>query len=90
MNDFIISRIIHPGVFTPTGIEFELSAEATVTITITDAADEVLATPLNRQTCRKGTHAVAFTLPPNPRGELFYRTVAEMAKETITEGKKLK
>lgn len=90
MNHVLSSRIIYPKLFHPSGIEFDLSETAVVTVTITDAEGEIMATPVNKQRYEKGTHEVVFTLPSQKTGGMYYHITAEMAGETVTERKKLK
>ena len=90
MNRPLSSRITYPGLFQPSGIEFDLLEEAIVTVTITDAEGGIMATPVNRQHYKKGTHEVVFTLPSQDTGELFYGITAEMEGETVSERKRLK
>lgn len=90
MNHVLSSRIINRGLFQPLGIEFDLPDKAVVTVTITDAAGEIMATPVNKQRYEKGTHEVVFTLPSQKTGGMFYKVTAEMASETLTERQKLK
>lgn len=90
MNKVLTSRIIYPGLFHPTGIEFDLSADAIVSITITSPIGEIFTMLVNKRPYSKGTHEVLFTAPPKETGELYYQIVAEFADETVTERKKLR
>lgn len=90
MKHVLASRILYPDPFQPSGIEFDLQEEAIVTVTITDATDEIAATPVNQQRYREGTHQVFFTVPIHHAAELFYRIIAEIDGDTVSERKKLK
>ncbi len=90
VNHVLSSRIMYPGLFQPSGIEFDLPEAAVVTVTITDATGEIMLTPVNKQRYEKGTHEVVFTLPSKKNDGLFYRISAEMEGEILTERKKLK
>ena len=80
---------MYPGLFKPSGVEFDLPEASVVTVTIMDSAGEIMAIPVNKQHYEKGTHEVVFTVPKRKIGGLFYGILAEMAGETVTEKKKL-
>lgn len=86
----LFSRILYPALFEPSGIAFDLPGEAVVTLTIHDASGEIVAEPLKCRRLEQGAHEILFPSPGNRTGGLFYKIIAVMGEETVTESRRFR
>ena len=80
----LTSRVVYPNPFIPAGIEFEIAEEANVSLTIFDAAGNVVKTILDGHAFPRGVHQLAVDLPDAGGGKYLYRLTAACAG---TDGK---
>ena len=72
----LTSRVVYPNPFIPAGIEFEIAEEANVSLTIFDAAGNVVKTLLDRHAFPRGVHQLPVDLPDAGGGKYLYRLTA--------------
>jgi len=85
----LISRISYPDPFKPSGVEFELSSPAEVTLTIFDHSGHEVATLLQNQTLNSGTHTIDFSNIKLTESFYFYRLSVMIGGETFVDTKKI-
>ncbi len=91
----LYSRVTYPNPFSPSGIEFDLPQQATVSLTILDSEGHEVETLLKNEQFDSGTHHVEIASLPwaknlsRPHQAFYYRLVAEYGGESHVDTKKL-
>ena len=71
MPSDITARLLYPDPFSPHGVQLELAADLTLTITISDADGSVLNVLLRETRLTAGRHDIFFSDPPARSGKRY-------------------
>lgn len=91
----LASRLTYPNPFAPSGIDFDLPQDATVSLTILDDSGREVATLLNKERHGAGTHHVDIASSQwakdltGPVQPYYYRLAAEYGGKIHIDTKKL-
>ena len=83
------SKLIYPNPFTPVGIEFELSEEAIVSLTIMDEAGRNVQVPISNSRFGAGQHRCSVDLGPREGKHYIYRLVVKDSEGETVETRRI-
>ena len=83
------SKLIYPNPFTPVGIEFVLSEDAAVSLSIIDETGKDVGTVINCKQFKAGHHKCVIDLSQNLGKKYVYRLVAKCQTGEFVETKRI-
>jgi hypothetical protein len=84
------SRLIYPNPFQPTGIEFELSDDAVVTVKILDETGMDVETLMERQRCSAGKHVVSINPEKDTTKQFWYHIEVVLAGKISVDTRQIR
>lgn len=76
-------HLLYPDPFQPAGLEFDLPTAAVVSVTLTDAAGNVIASQYDRIRLPAGRHALSFSHDPKGGMARYANLFVELPGETL-------
>jgi hypothetical protein len=90
MPNEITSRLVYPNPFQPTGIEFELQADAIVTVKILDEGGKEVEILMDQQFRPSGKQMVSFDPAKYSAGQFWYQVSIETGGKTYGETREIR
>ena len=89
MQQELSTKLVCPNPFQPNGIEFELSENALVTVTILDESGHDVETLLENQYCTAGKQVIPFDRSKYATRGHAYQVIADIDGSKVVETKRL-
>lgn len=89
MEKEFVSRLTYPDPFSPSGIEFNLPAEARITLKLLNESGDELATLVDQQTYNAGMHRIDLGQHGYTKGIFFYRLAIDRDGKTLIDTKRI-
>ena len=85
----MISRLMYPHPFQPSGIEFEMSEEGIVSLELIDGSGAAMDTLIQEEMYSKGTYKIELPKKVNLPQTCYYRFTVQIGGQMLVETKPL-